>query len=203
MLREVRMEKERLIAATGNANKLREFREILGKWFEIIPMKEAGVFGEPEENGSSFEENATIKAAYVLEQSGQAAIADDSGLCVDVLDGAPGIHSARYCGRHGDDRANNEKLISQLQGKPGPWKARYEAAVVLLRPGKPRITGLGRCEGTIISEARGTGGFGYDPYFVCETGETFAEIAPEDKNRISHRRKAIDHVLEQLEREKS
>lgn len=127
-------QKMRLIVASNNANKLREFREILGEQFDIVSMHEAGIDADIEENGTTFEENALIKANYVMNAGNSAAIADDSGLEVDALGGAPGVYSARYCGRHGDDAANNTLLLHNLKGVPAPRKARYVAALALVRP---------------------------------------------------------------------
>lgn len=197
----MKTQKMRLIVASNNKNKLREFREILGGRFEIISMQEAGVDADIEENGTTFEENALIKANYVMNACHNAAIADDSGLEVDALNGAPGVYSARYCGRHGDDEANNDLLLHNLQTVPAPRKARYVAAIALVRPDHAPIVCRGTCEGEILTERRGTGGFGYDPLFLCETGETFAEISPESKNAISHRKRGIEAVLHMLEAE--
>lgn len=190
-----------LVVASGNPNKIREFGELLGSRFALVSMREAGVAQEIEENGATFEENALIKAHAVAALTGLATIADDSGLMVDALGGAPGVHSARYCGRHGDDEANNDLLLERLRDVPPPRTARYVAAIALVRPGREDIVRRGACEGTILTERRGTGGFGYDPLFLCETGETFAEIAPERKNQISHRRRALEAVLRALEEE--
>lgn len=189
---------EKLICASNNPNKIREFRAILGSRFEIVSMREAGIDEDIEENGATFEENALIKARFVMEKTGCAAIADDSGLEVDALGGAPGVHSARYCGRHGDDEANNDLLLVNLAGVPAPRTGRYVAAIALVRPGRPDIVRRGTCEGEILDKRRGTGGFGYDPLFLCETGETFAEVSMETKNAISHRRRGIEAVLAAL-----
>ena len=191
----------RLIVASNNTNKLREFAAILGGRFEVISMRDAGIDADIEETGTTFEENALIKARYVMDVSGCAAIADDSGLEVDALGGAPGVYSARYCGRHGDDEANNALLLERLDGVPAPRTARYVAAIALVRPGHEPIVRRGTCEGEILTARRGNGGFGYDPLFLCETGETFAEIAPSVKNEISHRRRGIEAVLAALREE--
>ena len=189
-----------LVAATGNRNKLIEMESILGDRFEIRPMGAYGIF-EIEETGSTFEENAEIKARFVTERTGLPALADDSGLEVDALQGAPGIYSARYCGRHGDDAANNALLLRNLSGMRQPWTARYVAAVALSRPGRETIVRRGVCEGEIRSAPRGDGGFGYDPLFYCELGKTFAEISLPEKNRISHRKRGILAVLSALREE--
>lgn len=192
---------ERLIVASNNKNKLREFDAILGHLYRIVSMREAGIDADIEEDGVTFEENALIKAQYVMNATGDAAIADDSGLEVDALGGAPGVYSARYCGRHGDDEANNDLLLENLKDVPAPRTGRYVAAIALVRPGKEPIVRRGVCDGEILFERRGQGGFGYDPLFLCETGETFAEVSMETKNEISHRRRGIEAVLRALDEE--
>ena len=193
--------RERLIVASNNANKLKEFEAILGERYRIVSMREAGIDADIEENGTTFEENALIKAEYVAKATGCAAIADDSGLEVDALGGAPGVYSARYCGRHGDDEANNDLLLANLRDVPAPRTGRYVAAIALVRPGRAPIVRRGTCDGEILFERRGKGGFGYDPLFQCETGETFAEVSAETKNAISHRKRGIEAVLRALEEE--
>ena len=191
--------KPRLIAATGNANKLAELRVLLGERYDILSMKDAGITDDIAEDGDTFEKNAAIKAEYVLRKTGCAAIADDSGLEVDALGGAPGVYSARYCGRHGDDEANNRLLLKNLEDVQPPRTGRYVAAIALARPGRETLVRRGTCEGKILREYRGTGGFGYDPLFECETGKTFAELTMEEKNAISHRRRGIEAILRALE----
>ena len=193
--------RERLIVASNNANKLKEFEAILGGRYRIVSMREAGIVADIEENGTTFEENALIKAEYVAKATGCASIADDSGLEVDALGGAPGVYSARYCGRHGDDEANNDLLLANLKDVPAPRTGRYVAAIALVRPGQAPIVRRGTCDGEILFERRGNGGFGYDPLFLCETGETFAEVSAETKNAISHRKRGIEAVLRALEEE--
>lgn len=200
-MEEQKQARPRLIVASNNRNKLREFEAILGRRFDIVSMREAGIDADIEENGATFEENALIKAQYVMDATGCAAIADDSGLEVDALGGAPGVYSARYCGRHGDDEANNELLLKNLEGVPAPRRGRYVAAIALVRPGREPIIRRGTCDGEILAQRRGNGGFGYDPLFLCETGETFAEVSAETKNAISHRRRGIEAVLAALEGE--
>ncbi len=192
---------ERLIVASNNQNKLREFAAILGGRYHVVSMRDAGIEADIEENGTTFEENALIKAEYVARVTGCAAIADDSGLEVDALGGAPGVYSARYCGRHGDDEANNDLLLANLRDVPAPRTGRYVAAIALVRPDREAIVRRGACDGEILFERRGQGGFGYDPLFQCETGETFAEVSAETKNAISHRKRGIEAVLRALEEE--
>ena len=194
---------EKLIVASNNKNKLREFAAIMGGRFEIVSMRDAGVDADIEENGTPFEENALIKAEYVAKVTGCAAIADDSGLEVDALGGAPGVYSARYCGRHGADEANNALLLENLKNVPAPRTGRYVAAIALVRDGMEPIVRRGTCDGEILFERRGTGGFGYDPLFVGETGETFAEVSAETKNAISHRKRGIEAVLRALKEEEA
>ena len=193
----------RLIVASNNKNKLKEFDAILGHLYDVVSMRDAGLDVDIEENGATFEENALTKAQYVMDATGCAAIADDSGLEVDALGGAPGVYSARYCGCHGDDEANNDLLLEHLKDVPAPRTGRYVAAIALVRPGHEPIVRRGTCDGEILFERRGTGGFGYDPLFQCETGETFAEVSMETKNAISHRKRGMSAVLAALEEEKA
>ena len=195
-----RQKKEILVVASANKNKLTEIESLLGRWYRIRPMGDFGI-QDIEENGNSFEENAAIKARLVMEHTGLPALADDSGLEVDALQGAPGIYSARYCGEHGNDAANNELLLQNLSGMKQPWTARYVAAIALARPGKQILVRLRTCEGKIVEKYRGSGGFGYDPLFLCELGKTFAEISLEEKNAISHRKRGIRAVLAALREE--
>lgn len=195
--------KPRLVAATHNFGKLREIRALLGDRYEIVSQDEAGQTLEVEENGETFEENALIKAKTLMELTHCATIADDSGLMVDALGGAPGVHSARYCGVHGDDEANNDKLLHELEFIPAPRTARFMSAVALCRPGKAPIVTTGKVEGEITFERRGTNGFGYDPLFSCYEldGRTFGEAPDCDKQKISHRANAIKALVAALEEE--
>ena len=191
-----------LALASNNFGKLRELKQLLGERFDVRSMRELGVELDVEETGETFEENALIKAGALMDICHCATLADDSGLCVDQLGGRPGVHSARYCGVHGDDEANNRLLLSELSDKPAPHRAHYGAAVALCRPGRDPIVVYGRCDGQIIDEYRGTGGFGYDPLFLSDDlGVTFAEADPEAKNGVSHRARAIQKVIEALEAE--
>ncbi len=189
----------KLIIASSNEGKLREIRAILkGKFDPILSMKEAGIQHETVEDGKTFLENAWKKASEIAQISGCAALADDSGLCVDALHGAPGVYSARFCGRHGDDEANNRLLVEKLQGVENR-RAHYDCAVSLVFPDGKELHAQGRLSGFIVDDPRGNGGFGYDPYFYLEEyGCTAAEISAEEKNRVSHRAKALQGLLEQL-----
>ena len=196
--------KPRLVAATHNFGKLRELKSLLGDRFEVISMQEAGVEDDIEETGTTFVENALIKANALKDKLKCAAIADDSGLEVDALDGKPGVYSARFSGVHGDDKANNRKLLDELKDVSAPRTARFKCAIALTRPGHEPLICEGACEGEIGFEEKGEGGFGYDPLFVANqlNGKTFAEAGDEEKNRISHRANAIRALLRALEAEK-
>ncbi|MBE5808601.1 MAG: RdgB/HAM1 family non-canonical purine NTP pyrophosphatase, partial [Clostridiales bacterium] len=180
----------------------RELREMLGDRFDVVTMREMGLTLDVDETGETFEENALLKAQALMDVAHCATLADDSGLCVEALGGRPGVHSARYCGVHGDDEANNRLLLKELENVPEPRRAHYGAAIALCRPGHEPIIVYGRCDGEILREYRGEGGFGYDPLFLSnDLGVTFAEADPEAKNRVSHRAAAIRALLEQLEAE--
>jgi XTP/dITP diphosphohydrolase len=195
-------QKPRLVLASNNFGKLKELRQLLGDRFDVRSMRELGVEMDVEETGQTFEENALIKAKALMDICHCATLADDSGLCVDQLGGRPGVHSARYCGVHGDDEANNQLLLKELADKPAPHRAHYGAAVALCRPGREPVIVYGRCEGEIIGEYRGEGGFGYDPLFLSDDlGVTFAQAEPEAKNGVSHRARAIQKLIEALEEE--
>ncbi|MBQ9952463.1 MAG: ribonuclease PH [Clostridia bacterium] len=195
--------KPKLCLASNNFGKLRELKVMLGDRFDVYSMREMGINMDVEEDGETFEENALIKAQALMNECHCATLADDSGLCVDALGGRPGVYSARYCGVHGDDEANNQLLLKELENVDEPNRtAHYGAAIALCRPGREPIIVYGRCEGEILREYRGTGGFGYDPLFKStDLGVTFAEADAESKNRVSHRAVAIAKVLEQLEKE--
>jgi len=184
----------RVVLATGNAGKLREFQALLGDEFELLPQSEFGIAGV-EETGATFEENALLKARHAAAAAGLPAIADDSGLEVDALNGAPGVRSARFAGADGDDAANNEKLLRELEGVSGAARrARFRAVVVYVDDAgdaRPLIA-EGAWEGFIAHEPRGSNGFGYDPlFFDGSARQTSAELAPAEKNRRSHRGQAV------------
>ena len=189
--------KRTIVVATGNAHKLTEIEAILSQVLpdvRFVALGQLGDFEDPEENGSTFVENAIIKAEAAVAATGLAAIADDSGLVVDALNGEPGVYSARYAGTHGDDEANNAKLLDKMQGVADADRtALIDAAGCVL-------TGTGACEGMIAREGRGSFGFGYDPLFLpTDTpGKTMAELTPEEKNAISHRFHALEDLSAQL-----
>lgn len=193
----------KLIVATNNAHKLKEIKSILGGEFEeILSLKEAGAELKAEENGSTFEENAIIKARGV-EASSMAVLADDSGLCVEVLGGAPGVKSARYASEgeeNADDASNRRKLLKEMEGK-GERKAKFVCAVALLW-GEELYTAEGETEGRILTDERGERGFGYDSIFYSdELGKSFGEAEEEEKNGVSHRGRALKKLLEKLKKD--
>jgi XTP/dITP diphosphohydrolase len=193
---------ERLVIASANTGKLREFRALLaGLPFEPVSQAALGVVPIPE-TGCTFSSNALLKARHAAAATGSAAIADDSGLEVDALGGAPGIYSARYAGENADDAANNAKLIAALAEVPAPERrARYRCALVFVEgPADPSpLTAEGVWEGAILEAPRGARGFGYDPYFwLAELGASAAELDPAEKNRRSHRAMALRSLREQL-----
>ena len=193
----------RLIIASNNKNKIREIKEILDdKFEEIVSMREAGIELDVEEDADSFIGNAR-KKAEACRLTGLAAVADDSGLCVDALNGAPGVYSARFAGEGHDDAANRAKLFAELRDVPAERRtAHFACAMVLVRPGEPNIEVVGRVDGRILFEERGENGFGYDNMFLYEPfGLSFAEIDAERKNGVSHRRRALELVLDALKKQ--
>ena len=190
----------KLIIASNNAHKLKEMKEILSPFFDDVQsMREAGIEHETVEDGATFMENAVKKARELAEISGQAAIADDSGICVDALDGAPGIYSARFSGVHGDDKANNRLLLEKLEGVENR-AAHYTCAIALCWPDGKMLTAEDYLFGEIAHDEKGTGGFGYDPLFLLpERGVRTAELGPGEKNAISHRGKALRRLVKLLE----
>lgn len=191
----------KLILASNNAHKLAEIREILGGCFEEIrTLREAGIVHETVEDGETFLDNARKKAREIAEISGCCALADDSGLCVDALGGAPGVYSARFAGEHGDDEANNVLLLEKLQGVENR-AAHFTCAVVLAYPDGRELSAEGYFYGEIAHAPAGENGFGYDPlFFLPAYGCTSAQLSPEEKNRISHRGNALRALLEKLEK---
>lgn len=192
----------KLIIASNNAHKIREIKQILsGKFEEILSLREAGVEHETVEDGRTFLENALKKASEISEITGQAALADDSGLCVNALDGAPGIFSARYAADDSGkstDLANNELLLKNLEGK-ADRSAYFICTVALVYPDGRRVTAEGYMHGEIIKDARGAHGFGYDPLFLPKgESRTAAELSDDEKNAISHRGNALKNLLTKI-----
>ena len=213
----------KIIFATGNAGKLREASEVLGPEYEIVSPASLGITEDIPETGSTLQENSLQKARYLFERTGLPCFADDTGLEVDALGGAPGIYSARYAGPNHDHNANMEKLLKELQlleipgqarndykdarndykkvGNDGvSRRARFRTVVTLiLADGEPRFF-EGTCEGSIATERRGSGGFGYDPVFLPDAypGRTMAEVSEEEKNAVSHRGRAIRAMADWL-----
>ena len=179
----------KICAATGNAGKLRELRRILeAQGHEVVSQKELGITIEPEETGTTFAENALIKAETICKASGLPTIADDSGLCVDALNGAPGVYSARY-GHKSSDAERIAYLLENLKDVPAERRtAKFVCVITCLWPDGREIVARGECCGRILYEKHGAGGFGYDPvFYLPEYGMTYAELPAEKKNDISHR----------------
>ncbi len=191
----------KLIIASNNAHKLVEIKAILGGYFgEILSLREAGIEHETVEDGDTFLANALKKAREIAALSGCCALADDSGLCVDALGGAPGIYSARFSGVHGDDAANRRVLLEKMRGVTDRG-AHFTCAIALVRPDGSEVTAEGKFYGQIGTEERGRNGFGYDSlFYVPEYGMTNAEMTSEQKNAVSHRALALKALVEKLER---
>ncbi len=193
---------KKIVLASGNKGKLREFQDLLGGCgFEVVPQSE--FFSEnAEETGLTFVENAILKARYACAKTGLPALADDSGIEVDALNGRPGIYSARYAGDGANDEKNNQKLLLELNDIPVKQRtARYHAVLAFMRHAEDPTPILchGVWEGVILSEPRGVGGFGYDPLFFVPTHNcASAELSKDEKNRISHRGKAMQELLQKL-----
>lgn len=189
------MKKQILVVATGNKHKLQEIADIFPQ-FEVISQKQMGFDEDVEENGNTFTENALIKARAASKALGCMALADDSGICVDALNGAPGIYSARYCGEHGKDAENRVVLLRNLQGVTDR-KAHFACAVALVYPDGKEVTAVGNTYGEILHEERGEGGFGYDClFFSDDLQKSFGEATAEEKNKVSHRYRALQALLE-------
>lgn len=189
-----------LVAASGNVHKLQELKALFKPYFQVVSMKEAGFDQEIEETGQTFRDNAALKAEAVCRATGFDALADDSGLTVEALGGAPGVYSARYCGEHGQDERNNDLLLARMKGKPNRNCA-FVSALAWARPGLETVTVEGVCPGKLLEARRGTGGFGYDPLFLYASGRTFAEMDQAEKNAVSHRARAAAQMVEAMERE--
>jgi len=187
-----------LILASNNAHKVEEIKSILDD-YKILTLKDIGYYEDIIEDGTTFEENALIKARIIAEYSGKVAIADDSGLSVALLDGRPGVYSARYSAEQTDEK-NIEKVLAELDGEKS--EAKFVSVIALVRPNGSEVTFRGECHGEIIFEKRGNNGFGYDPiFYVPSLEKTFAELTPEQKNSISHRKESLEKFSKYLKEE--
>lgn len=190
-----------IILASNNKDKVKEVKEIL-KGYDIISMKEAGIDVDIEENGTTFEENALIKARAIMKLTGQITMADDSGLEIDYLNKAPGVYSARFMGHDTSYDIKNKALIQKLEGVKGSDRSgRFVCAIAVCFPDGREIVKRGTMEGLIAEEIKGDNGFGYDPIvYLPEYGKTSGKLAPEEKNKISHRGKALALIKEELDK---
>ena len=190
-----------IVLATRNAGKVKEFQQLLKDFpVEIKNLNDFGPIPEVEEDGATFDDNAYKKAAFTARVLGLPAIADDSGLVVETLGGAPGVMSARYAGENATDQENIKKLLAAMVGK-NDRRAAFECVISIAVPSGPALTYEGRCEGEIATAPKGSSGFGYDPVFYFpELGRTFAELSSEEKNRVSHRGKALSQVAEEFKK---
>lgn len=193
----------RIVAATQNKHKIQEIQAIMGEFgMTVVSQAEAGLPDlDVEEDGDTFEANSEKKAVEIMDRCGEVTIADDSGLMVDALGGAPGVISARFAGEHGNDRKNNDKLLALLADvEPEKRTARFVSVITMVYPDGEKVVARGECEGHILYQPKGSGGFGYDPLFVPDGHEkTFAELSGEEKNKISHRAKALQNLKLQLQ----
>ena len=193
----------KLLIATNNQGKVLELQELLtGSGIEFVTPAQINLQLEVEEDGSNYQENAGKKAIAFAQASGMIALADDSGLEVEALNGAPGLYSARYSPKPGaKDKDRRDFLLENLKDKPRPWKAHFHATIAVARPNGEIEFAEGNCFGEIIPEERGTGGFGYDPiFFMPELGKTMAELEMEEKNKLSHRARAVIAAMPILKR---
>ena len=192
------MEKQKLVVATGNAHKLREIAEIFTE-YEVVSQKQMGFDEDVEETGTTFAENALIKARAAAKALSCMALADDSGICVDALGGAPGVYSARYCGYHGDDKKNRDLLLENMKNESNR-KAHFTSAIALVYPNGKEVVVEGKTYGKILYKEEGDGGFGYDPIFESDDlKKSFGVATAEEKNAISHRGKALEAFKAKLE----
>lgn len=191
--------KNRLVVATGNAHKLREIEEIFSD-FEVVSQKQMGFDEDVEETGETFVENALIKARAASKALNCIALADDSGLCVDALGGAPGVYSARYCGYHGDDQKNRDLLLENMKNVENR-AAHFTSAIALVYPNGKEIVVEGHTFGKILNKETGTGGFGYDCLFESDDlKKSFGEATAEEKNAVSHRFRGLQKLREQIKK---
>ncbi len=190
---------EKLVIASGNKGKIEEIKSILGKFYEVVSMGEMGFVEDIEETGSTFFENALIKAKTVSLALNCSALADDSGLMVEALNGAPGIYSARYSGEHGNDKSNRDLLLKNLENQSNR-NAKFASSVVLYKPNGNFVEGYGETHGTILFEEMGNNGFGYDCIFKSnDLNLSFGMASFEDKNKVSHRYRALCDLAKKLE----
>ena len=195
-------QKMRLIVASGNKHKIHEISQIFTD-FEVISQKQAGFDEDVEETGATFMENALIKARAASKALGCMVLADDSGLCVDALGGAPGVYSARYCGHHGDDAKNRATLLKNMQGATDR-KAHFTCSLALVYPDGKEITAQGYTHGSILEKEDGVGGFGYDPLFLSDDlGKSFGVATEEEKNAVSHRFRGLQELLKKWQAEEN
>ena len=190
----------KIVFATGNLGKLREASEILGAGFELVSLADVGITEDIPETGETLRENSLQKAQYVLQHCGCDCFADDTGLEVDALGGAPGVYTARYAGDDKDFNKNMDKVLQELQGLEGEARrARFKSVITLMLDGEPHFF-EGTLEGVIADEKSGNGGFGYDPIFIADEfpGQTLADISEDQKNDISHRAKALRAMAQWL-----
>jgi XTP/dITP diphosphohydrolase len=191
-----------LLIASGNPGKIREIKEILSPLKRVIvSAKDISLVIKVEETGKTYSENAQLKAAAYLKATGMVVLADDSGIEVDALNGAPGIYSARFSPKeNATDSDRRAYLLKKLEGKPRPWSAHFQCSAVLALPGGEFIESSGHCNGIIIPEERGSGGFGYDPiFYIPDYKATMAELPSITKNAISHRAKALSAMIPIIE----
>ena len=189
------MEKQKLVVATGNAHKLREIAEIFTE-YEVVSQKQMGFDEDVEETGTTFAENALIKARAAAKALSCMALADDSGICVDALGGAPGVYSARYCGYHGDDKKNRDLLLENMKNESNR-NAHFTSAIALVYPNGKEVVVEGKTYGKILYKEEGDGGFGYDPIFESDDlKKSFGVATAEEKNAVSHRFRALQALRE-------
>ena len=187
--------KEKLVVATGNAHKLREISQIFTQ-YEVVSQKQMGFDEDVEETGTTFAENALIKARAAAKALSCMALADDSGICVDALGGAPGVYSARYCGYHGDDKKNRDLLLENMKNESNR-KAHFTSAIALVYPNGKEVVVEGKTYGKILYKEEGDGGFGYDPIFESDDlKKSFGVATAEEKNAVSHRFRALQALRE-------
>lgn len=189
-----------IVIATKNKGKIREMEQAFRNLpIQLLPLSDFGNLPEAVEDGTTFAANAIIKAKFYMEKTGSACLADDSGIEVEILDGAPGVYSARFAGEHATDDANNEKLLVEIAKKGAPSSpATYRCVLAFVDTDGATLTAEGSCAGIIRPEARGNGGFGYDPFFYIDKNRTMAELTLVEKDAISHRGKALREMADQL-----